>query len=45
MCIRDRLVEDNELNSEIAVALLSEYGFQVDTAEDGAEAVEKVKNS
>ena len=34
---RDRrilLVEDNELNSEIAVALLSEYGFQVDTAED-----------
>ena len=45
---RDRrilLVEDNELNSEIAVALLSEYGFRVDTAEDGAEAVEKVKNS
>ncbi len=39
------LVEDNELNSEIAVALLSEYGFLVDTAEDGAEAVEKVKNS
>lgn len=39
------LVEDNELNSEIAVALLSEYGFQVDTAEDGAEAVERVRNS
>ena len=39
------LVEDNELNREIAVALLSEYGFRVDTAEDGAEAVEKVKNS
>ena len=39
------LVEDNELNSEIAVELLSEYGFRVDTAEDGAEAVEKVKNS
>ena len=38
-------MEDNELNREIAVALLSEYGFQVDTAEDGAEAVEKVKNS
>ena len=31
-------MEDNELNREIAVALLSEYGFQVDTAEDGAEA-------
>ena len=39
------LVEDNELNSEIAMAILNEYGFQVDTAEDGAEAVEKVKNS
>ena len=35
------MVEDNELNSEIAVALLSEYGFLVDTAENGAEAVEK----
>ena len=39
------LVEDNELNSEIAVELLNEYGFLVDTAENGAEAVEKVKNS
>ena len=25
--------------------ILNEYGFLVDTAEDGAEAVEKVKNS
>ena len=39
------LVEDNELNREIAVELLNEYGFLVDTAENGAEAVEKVKNS
>ena len=39
------LVEDNELNSEIAEELLNEYGFLVDTAENGAEAVEKVKNS
>ena len=39
------LVEDNALNSEIAVEILNEYGFLVDTAEDGAEAVEKVKNS
>ena len=39
------LVEDNELNSEIAVELLNAYGFMVDTAENGAEAVEKVKNS
>ena len=39
------LVEDNELNSEIAVEILNEYGFLVDTAENGADAVEKVKNS
>ena len=39
------LVEDNELNSEIALAILNEYGFQVDTAENGAEAVEKIRNS
>ena len=39
------IVEDNELNSEIALEILNEYGFLVDTAENGAEAVEKVKNS
>ena len=39
------LVEDNELNSEIMVEILNEYGFVVDTAENGAEAVEKVKNA
>ena len=39
------LVEDNELNREIAVEILNEYGFLVATAENGAEAVEKVKNS
>ena len=39
------LVEDNELNSEIAVEILNEYGFLVDTAENGADAVKKVKNS
>ena len=39
------LVEDNELNREIAVEILNEYGFLVDTAENGAEAVEKVKKS
>ncbi len=38
-------MEDNELNREIAEELLNEYGFLVDTAENGAEAVEKVKNS
>ena len=39
------LVEDNELNREIAVEILNKYGFLVDTAENGAEAVEKIKNS
>ena len=39
------LVEDNELNREIAEELLKQYGFLVDTAENGAEAVKKVKNS
>ena len=39
------LVEDNELNSEIAVEILNEYGFLIDTAENGAEAVEKVRHS
>ena len=39
------LVEDNELNREITVEILNEYGFLVNTAENGAEAVEKVKNA
>ncbi|MBO5154932.1 MAG: response regulator [Eubacterium sp.] len=36
------LVEDNELNTEIAIEILSEYGFVVSSAENGQEAVEKV---
>ena len=39
------LTEDNELNREIATAILNAYGFVVDTAENGAVAVEKIKNS
>ena len=39
------LVEDNELNQEIATAILSEAGFQVETAEDGRQAVELVSQS
>ena len=39
------LVEDNELNSEIAAEILGQYGFLVDTAKNGAEAVEKVQHS
>ena len=39
------LVEDNELNQEIAKTILEEAGFTVDTADDGSMAVEKVQNS
>lgn len=35
------LVEDNQLNLEIAQSLLEMYGFQVDSAENGRIAVEK----
>ncbi len=37
------LVEDNELNQEIAVEILQEAGFVMDVADDGAAAVEKLK--
>ena len=39
------LVEDNELNREIALEILGEYGFQIDSAENGVQAVEKVTAS
>lgn len=39
------LAEDNELNQEIAVEILSEAGFQVETAENGRIAVEMVSKS
>lgn len=39
------LVEDNELNQEIAQEILSEAGFKVEVATDGMEAVEKVEQS
>ena len=39
------LAEDNELNREIAVEILNAYGFEVDTAENGAVAVEKVSTA
>ena len=43
--LRILLAEDNELNAEIAVAILTEKGFVVDYAEDGVEAVDKVEHS
>lgn len=39
------LVEDNEINCEIAQELLSDEGYVVETANDGSVAVEMVRNS
>ena len=39
------LAEDNELNREIALEILGEYGFRIDTVENGLEAVEKIAAS
>ena len=39
------LVEDNELNQEIAVAILESSGLEVEVAENGQIAVDKLKNS
>ncbi len=39
------LVEDNEINREIAQELLMDEGYLVETANDGSVAVEMVKNS
>ncbi|MDE6406931.1 MAG: response regulator, partial [Lachnospiraceae bacterium] len=39
------LVEDNELNQEIAVAILQEVGFAVEVADDGAVAVERMREA
>ena len=36
------LVEDNELNQEVALGLLAELGFTVELATDGAAALDKV---
>ncbi|MCI9339511.1 MAG: response regulator [Dorea sp.] len=39
------VVEDNELNREIAVEVLEESGFKTEEAQDGSIAVEKVRAS
>ncbi len=39
------LVEDNELNREIAESILEETGFLIETAPDGTDAVEMVRKS
>lgn len=38
------LAEDNEINREILVDLLTEFGFEVDVAKNGVEAVEQFKS-
>ena len=39
------LVEDNDLNREIAAEILKEAGFTVETAENGQQACDMVRNS
>ncbi len=39
------VVEDNELNAEIAQCLLEERNFEVDCVYNGAEAVERIKDA
>ena len=39
------LAEDNEMNREIACEILGDYGLLVETAENGAKAVEMVAKS
>ena len=39
------LAEDNDLNAEIAITLLTEYGMQVDRAPDGAQCVEMLRRA
>ncbi len=39
------MAEDNELNAEIAIAILEEMGFLVDHAEDGIVCVDKLEKA
>ena len=36
------LAEDNQLNQELAEAILTEYGFEIDIASDGMQALDKM---
>lgn len=38
------LVEDNELNIEVMLTLLDDYGINIDVARNGQEAIDAVKN-
>lgn len=39
------LVEDNEMNLKVATRFLKKWNFQVDTAENGKESVDKCRNT
>lgn len=39
------IVDDNEMNRKLAVALLKPYGVKADVAESGAQALEKIKST
>ena len=39
------VAEDKEINREVAVAILGDAGLTVDTAEDGAQALDKVRDN
>jgi PAS domain S-box-containing protein len=39
------LVEDEPINQEVALLVLGEIGWQVDTAENGQEAIDRVKST
>jgi signal transduction histidine kinase/CheY-like chemotaxis protein len=39
------LVEDNEINQLLAITIIEKWGFKVDLAENGIEAIEKVKEN
>ena len=43
--IRLLIVDDQPVNREIAIRILKKFGFQVDSAENGEEAVDKVKEA
>jgi signal transduction histidine kinase/ActR/RegA family two-component response regulator len=45
VCQKLLLVEDNPLNQEIAKEILSEYGFEIEVANNGREAVEMVSQA
>ncbi len=39
------LAEDNEVNQEIAITILSDFGYSVDVANNGQEALELIQNN